>query len=52
MPSPRVCRYRSLKVLRQACGPTSLFMTTDTTGGSGPSAGGQGVKVSLWRPSW
>lgn len=37
MPSPRMCRYRSLKVLETS---------------SGPSVGGQGVKVSLWRPSW
>lgn len=51
MPSPWP-PSRSLQGARTACGPTSLFMTTDTTGGSGPSLVGRGSRSSLWRPSW
>ena len=52
LPSPTCATTGASRCQRQACGPTSLFMTTDTAGGLGPSSGGQGVKVSLWRPSW
>lgn len=34
----------------QACGPTSLFMTTDTTGGSGPSLVGRGSRSASGDP--